>query len=72
MAQVARNLTDPVDGFLRDHQALIIDRATKFTVACALLLSAPRRKLSTIRCAGGPSRTRTCDRTDYESDALTS
>ncbi len=31
MAQVARNLTDPADGFLRDHLALIIDRDTKFT-----------------------------------------
>lgn len=31
MTQVARNLTDPVDGFLRDHLALIIDRDSKFT-----------------------------------------
>ena len=31
MSQVARNLTDPVDGFLRDHLALICDRDTKFT-----------------------------------------
>ncbi len=31
MAQVARNLTDPVDGFLHDHLALIIDRDSKFT-----------------------------------------
>ena len=33
MAQVARNLTDPKDGFLREHVALIIDRDSKFT-AC--------------------------------------
>lgn len=31
MLQVARNLTDPVDGFLRDHVALICDRDSKFT-----------------------------------------
>ena len=31
MAQVARNLTDVVDGFLRGHQLLILDRDTKFT-----------------------------------------
>ena len=32
MAQVARNLTDPVDGFLRDKRHLILDLDTKFTV----------------------------------------
>ncbi len=31
MAQVARNLTDVVDGFLKDHRVLICDRDTKFT-----------------------------------------
>jgi hypothetical protein len=31
MAQIARNLTDPVDGFLRAHRFLICDRDTKFT-----------------------------------------
>lgn len=31
MAQVARNLTDRVDGFLRDAKWLILDRDTKFT-----------------------------------------
>lgn len=31
MAQVARNLTDPVDGFLRQMQFLILDRDSKFT-----------------------------------------
>ena len=31
MAQVARNLTDHVDGFLRDAKWLILDRDTKFT-----------------------------------------
>jgi len=31
VAQVARNLTDVVDGFLKDHRLLICDRDTKFT-----------------------------------------
>jgi len=31
MAQVARNLTDLHDGFLRCHRVLIFDRDTKFT-----------------------------------------
>ncbi len=31
MAQVARNLTDVVDGFLLRHRFLICDRDTKFT-----------------------------------------
>jgi putative transposase len=31
MAQVARNLTDCMDGFLRGHRFLICDRDTKFT-----------------------------------------
>jgi len=31
MAQMARNLTDYVDGFLRGHRSLICDRDTKFT-----------------------------------------
>lgn len=31
MTQVALNLTDPIDGFLRNHVALICDRDSKFT-----------------------------------------
>jgi putative transposase len=31
MAQMARNLTDIMDGFLKDHRILICDRDTKFT-----------------------------------------
>ena len=31
MTQVARNLTDPVDGFLRAHRFLIVDGDTKFS-----------------------------------------
>jgi transposase InsO family protein len=31
MAQVARNLTDGAEGFLRDRRFLILDRDTKFT-----------------------------------------
>ncbi len=31
MAQIARNLMDPIDGFMRAHRFLICDRDTKFT-----------------------------------------
>ena len=31
MMQVGRNLTDPLDGFLRGKQFLILDRDQKFT-----------------------------------------
>jgi len=31
MAQVARNLTDVVDGFLNGHRFLICDRDSRFT-----------------------------------------
>ena len=40
MAQVARNLTDPVSGFLRDKRKLILDRDTKFTAAFKRTLEA--------------------------------
>ena len=33
MMQIARNLTDEFDGFLRNHRYLIMDRDTKFTEA---------------------------------------
>jgi len=38
MAQVARNLTDSIDGFLRGHRKLICDRDTKFTAAFKRIL----------------------------------
>jgi len=38
MLQMARNLTDPIDGFLRDHRFLICDRDTKFTARFKRLL----------------------------------
>ena len=38
MAQVARNLTDLADGFLRAHRFLICDRDTKFTAQFKRLL----------------------------------
>ena len=38
MAQVARNLTDHVDGFLRAKQFLVVDRDTKFTKQFAAIL----------------------------------
>jgi len=40
MMQVAKNLTDPIDGFLRDKRFLIIDRDSKFSAAFRHLLSA--------------------------------
>ncbi len=38
MAQVARNLTDSVDGFLLPHRFLICDRDTKFTARFQAIL----------------------------------
>ncbi len=38
MVQVARNLTDCMDGFLRLHRLLICDRDAKFTAQFRLLL----------------------------------
>ncbi len=38
MAQIARNLTDAVDGFLAGHRFLICDRDAKFTARFRLLL----------------------------------
>jgi transposase InsO family protein len=40
MAQVARNLTDPASGFLRDKRKLILDRDTKFTATFKRTLEA--------------------------------
>ena len=40
MAQVARNLTDAVDGFLRDKRYLIHDRSPLFTREFAAILKA--------------------------------
>ena len=39
MAQIARNLTGPVDGFLRDVQFLILDRDSKFTAEFRRILA---------------------------------
>jgi transposase InsO family protein len=40
MAQTARNLTDPFDGFLRDHRMLIIDQDSKFAPTFTTTLTA--------------------------------
>ena len=40
MAQVARNLTDTVDGFLRDKKFLILDNAPSFTKQFGSILDA--------------------------------
>ena len=42
MAQVARNLTDHVDGFLRGKRYLIVDRDSKFTVEFGHILQQAR------------------------------
>ena len=39
MAQIARNFTDAVDGFIRTHRKLIVDRDTKFTRGFQALLA---------------------------------
>lgn len=39
MAQVAPNLTDTVDGFLKVHTKLIVGRDTKFTLGCRELFA---------------------------------
>jgi hypothetical protein len=41
MAQIARNLTDAVDGFLLPHRFLICDRDTKFTAQFQEILKDP-------------------------------
>jgi hypothetical protein len=38
MAQIARNLTDAVDGFLAEHRFLICDHDSKFTARFRLIL----------------------------------
>jgi putative transposase len=40
MAQVARNLIDPIDGFLRKKQFFVIDRDSKFTEQFRAILNA--------------------------------
>ena len=40
MPQMARNLTDPVDGFLRGHRFVICDRDTKFAAPFRSILTA--------------------------------
>ena len=47
MAQVARNLTDPVDGFLRRMRYLILDRDSKYTVQFQRILKDAGVKLVT-------------------------
>ena len=43
VAQVARNLTDPEDGFLRAHRCVICDRDAKFTAEFRHILQAVGR-----------------------------
>ncbi len=56
MLQVARNLTDEFDGFLRNHSYLIMDRDTKLTEAFRDALE--REGVEPVRC---PPRAPTCN-----------
>ena len=56
MLQVARNLTDEFDGFLRNHSYLIMDRDTKLTEAFRNALE--REGVEATRC---PPRVPTCN-----------
>ena len=56
MLQIARNLTDEFDGFLREHRFLIMDRDTKFTEAFRNTLD--RAGVEPVRC---PPRAPRCN-----------
>lgn len=56
MMQVARNLTDEFDGFLKSYQYLIMDRDTKFTPAFRDFLE--REGVEPVRC---PPRAPRCN-----------
>jgi transposase InsO family protein len=56
MMQIARNLTDEFDGFLKDSRYLIMDRDTKFTEAFRDALE--REGVEPVRC---PPRAPTCN-----------
>ncbi len=56
MMQIARNLTDEFDGFLRNHSYLIMDRDTKLTEAFRDALE--RDGVEPVRC---PPRAPTCN-----------
>jgi len=56
MMQIARNLTDEFDGFLRNHKFLIMDRDTKFTEAFRNTLD--REGVEPVRC---PPRAPRCN-----------
>jgi transposase InsO family protein len=56
MMQIARNVTDEFDGFLRNHRYLIMDRDTKFTGAFRDALK--RAGVEPVRC---PPRAPTCN-----------
>ena len=59
MTQVARNLTDPVDGFLRDARYLIHDADPLFTRDFKLLLKPPEG--AGVTCVQIPPRSPNCN-----------
>ena len=52
MIQIARNLTDEFDGFLRNHRFLIMDRDTKFTEALQKYPRSRRRRAGAMSATG--------------------
>ena len=56
MQQIARNLLDPVDGFLRNATHLIVDRDPLFTKAWTTLL-----KSSGVKCVQIPASSPNCN-----------
>jgi hypothetical protein len=56
MKQMARNLTDPVDGFLRHAKYLVHDRDPLFTAAFEAIL-----KERGVKCAKIPAQSPNCD-----------
>ncbi len=56
MIQVAQNLTDEFDGFLKDYAYLVMDRDTKFTLAFRYFLE--REGVEPVRC---PPRAPRCN-----------
>ena len=62
MKQVARNLTDPVDGFLRDARHLVHDADPLFTHAFKAILKPPgSAKGEGVTCVQIPPRSPNCN-----------
>ncbi|MFT7669944.1 MAG: hypothetical protein ACI8X5_002651 [Planctomycetota bacterium] len=60
MAQAARNLTDPIDGFIRKATLLICDRDTKYTATFKKTLESAGTKTPTAQPTATPTRNASC------------